>query len=200
MHLYQAIPIIEESIKKAEESLHMDPKVAKLVEGGVTSSMTLNLVNVVDRDKLGMMSPNDVAPPYARKKLRVSVDEAPEDRSEIDKYQVRSNFELQSASSRAAYDALYESDDDAGVRDVKGAEKVSRGSFGRWTRDEHEAFLRGLTLYGREWKKVADLIPTRSAAQVGFLTPLSSLSPAPLSPVYFTNNESTFYLRVLSCM
>ena len=37
---------------------------------------------------------------------------------------------------------------------------------GRWTNSEHEAFLRGLHMYGREWKKVATLIPTRTSAQV----------------------------------
>jgi hypothetical protein len=37
---------------------------------------------------------------------------------------------------------------------------------GRWTKEEHELFLEGLGKYGREWKKVACLIKTRSAAQV----------------------------------
>lgn len=150
----------------------MDPKVTKTVEQGVTLSMSFPLVHVVDREKPDMMKPNDIETAHARKKIRVSVDEAaPDDRSELDKYVVKSNFELHSATSRAAYDALYESEDDVGVRDMKGSEHVSRGSFGRWTRDEHEAFLRGLKEYGREWKKVADLIPTRSSAQVGFWTP-----------------------------
>lgn len=31
---------------------------------------------------------------------------------------------------------------------------------------EHELFLRGLRLYGREWKKVAADIRTRSSAQI----------------------------------
>uniref|UniRef100_A0A6S8K8Y0 Uncharacterized protein n=1 Tax=Amphora coffeiformis TaxID=265554 RepID=A0A6S8K8Y0_9STRA len=39
-------------------------------------------------------------------------------------------------------------------------------STGRWTDEEHQAFLRGLHTYGREWKKVASHIPTRSSAQV----------------------------------
>ena len=39
-------------------------------------------------------------------------------------------------------------------------------STGRWTEDEHQAFLQGLHTYGREWKKVASHIPTRSSAQV----------------------------------
>ena len=37
---------------------------------------------------------------------------------------------------------------------------------GRWTNAEHEAFLQGLKVYGREWKKVASLIPTRTSAQI----------------------------------
>jgi SHAQKYF class myb-like DNA-binding protein len=37
---------------------------------------------------------------------------------------------------------------------------------GRWTAAEHEAFLRGLKVYGREWKKVATCIPTRTSAQI----------------------------------
>jgi SHAQKYF class myb-like DNA-binding protein len=37
---------------------------------------------------------------------------------------------------------------------------------GRWTRAEHDAFLRGMVLYGREWKRVAQSIPTRTATQV----------------------------------
>ena len=39
-------------------------------------------------------------------------------------------------------------------------------SSGRWTDSEHQAFLKGLQLYGREWKKVASHIPTRTSAQV----------------------------------
>eukprot|EP00975_Prorocentrum_lima_P025946 5458554-Prorocentrum_lima.AAC.1 len=37
---------------------------------------------------------------------------------------------------------------------------------GRWTREEHEAFLLGLRTYGREWKKVAQNIKTRTSAQI----------------------------------
>lgn len=37
---------------------------------------------------------------------------------------------------------------------------------GRWTGSEHEAFLKGLKVYGREWKKVARCIPTRTSAQI----------------------------------
>ncbi|GKY95996.1 hypothetical protein MPSEU_000560100 [Mayamaea pseudoterrestris] len=37
---------------------------------------------------------------------------------------------------------------------------------GRWTQEEHEAFLKGLATYGREWKRVAQHIATRTSAQV----------------------------------
>jgi SHAQKYF class myb-like DNA-binding protein len=41
-----------------------------------------------------------------------------------------------------------------------------RTSSGRWTQAEHEAFLEGLNIYGREWKKVALNISTRTSAQI----------------------------------
>ena len=37
---------------------------------------------------------------------------------------------------------------------------------GRWTHAEHQAFLDGLRECGREWKKVAMRIPTRTSAQI----------------------------------
>ncbi len=37
---------------------------------------------------------------------------------------------------------------------------------GRWTEEEHQAFLSGLRVYGREWKRVAADIPTRTSAQI----------------------------------
>lgn len=37
---------------------------------------------------------------------------------------------------------------------------------GRWTPAEHAAFLRGMALHGREWKKVARTIQSRSSAQI----------------------------------
>lgn len=39
-------------------------------------------------------------------------------------------------------------------------------STGRWTKEEHEAFLEGLKIHGREWKKVSLRIPTRTSAQI----------------------------------
>lgn len=43
---------------------------------------------------------------------------------------------------------------------------VVLSSSGRWTSSEHEAFLRALKVYGREWKKLATVIPNRTSAQI----------------------------------
>jgi SHAQKYF class myb-like DNA-binding protein len=42
---------------------------------------------------------------------------------------------------------------------------VAEEHTGRWTKEEHEAFLQGLQLYGKEWKKVAAKVRTRTVVQ-----------------------------------
>lgn len=42
-----------------------------------------------------------------------------------------------------------------------GDEKV-----GRWTEEEHEVFLEGLQLHGKQWKTIATMIGTRTVVQV----------------------------------
>lgn len=37
---------------------------------------------------------------------------------------------------------------------------------GRWTREEQERFIEGLERYGKEWKKVAAVVETRTIVQV----------------------------------
>ena len=37
---------------------------------------------------------------------------------------------------------------------------------GRWTRVEHRKFLEGLKTHGRNWKKISEIIKTRSSTQV----------------------------------
>jgi SHAQKYF class myb-like DNA-binding protein len=50
---------------------------------------------------------------------------------------------------------------------VSASSQKSKGqSSGRWTQEEHQDFLEGLTECGREWKKVALCIPTRTSAQI----------------------------------
>lgn len=37
---------------------------------------------------------------------------------------------------------------------------------GRWSNEEHDLFIRGLELYGKGWKKIANLIKTRTVVQI----------------------------------
>lgn len=37
---------------------------------------------------------------------------------------------------------------------------------GRWTKEEHEKFLHGINVYGKEWKKIASMIETRTVVQI----------------------------------
>lgn len=37
---------------------------------------------------------------------------------------------------------------------------------GRWTKEEHNLFIKGLTRYGKEWKKVAKMISSRTIVQI----------------------------------
>lgn len=37
---------------------------------------------------------------------------------------------------------------------------------GRWTRAEHRKFLEGLKVHGRNWKKISEIIKTRTSTQV----------------------------------
>lgn len=49
----------------------------------------------------------------------------------------------------------------------KRSHKLQDGqTAGRWTPEEHQDFLEGLKIFGREWKKVAERIPTRTSAQI----------------------------------
>lgn len=43
--------------------------------------------------------------------------------------------------------------------------ETGREHTGRWTKEEHEAFLSALQLYGKEWKKVAAKVKTRTVVQ-----------------------------------
>jgi len=47
-----------------------------------------------------------------------------------------------------------------------GSAQGSKPTNGRWSSHEHTLFLEALNLYGREWKKVANYIQTRSSAQI----------------------------------
>jgi len=65
--------------------------------------------------------------------------------------------------------SLTEGEDQGGVglADDSLVDLSSAGALaGRWTKEEHDLFLKGLELYGREWKKIAAIIPTRTVVQI----------------------------------
>lgn len=43
------------------------------------------------------------------------------------------------------------------------APKIDRG---RWKPEEHQLFLKGIKLYGRDWKKIERLVGTRTGPQI----------------------------------
>ena len=53
-------------------------------------------------------------------------------------------------------------DDDDG----DGTDLIINENTGRWTREEHHLFLKGLELHGKGWKKIASLIKTRTVVQI----------------------------------
>lgn len=59
---------------------------------------------------------------------------------------------------------------DRGGFEIEGFEDFADSSIqestGRWTREEHLAFVKGLELYGKGWKKIAGLIKTRTVVQI----------------------------------
>jgi len=44
--------------------------------------------------------------------------------------------------------------------------KKVKENTGRWLTEEHDVFLRGLDEHGKQWKKIAEMIGTRSVVQV----------------------------------
>lgn len=57
-------------------------------------------------------------------------------------------------------------DDDDGNDDEDDENNNAEVSTGRWTAGEHEAFLKGLSIFGKEWKKISSLVPTRTVVQI----------------------------------
>jgi SHAQKYF class myb-like DNA-binding protein len=60
-------------------------------------------------------------------------------------------------------------DDDG---DIDGSNSTTKGeadnaeTTGRWTREEHLLFIKGLEMFGKGWKKIAGLIQTRTVVQI----------------------------------
>ncbi|KAG5175592.1 hypothetical protein JKP88DRAFT_196747, partial [Tribonema minus] len=55
-------------------------------------------------------------------------------------------------------------DDDMGGS-VQGVCAPGTEQTGRWTKGEHDLFLKALGVYGKEWKRVAAMVGTRTVVQ-----------------------------------
>jgi len=44
--------------------------------------------------------------------------------------------------------------------------EVPRENMGRWTQEEHELFLEGLKIHGKAWKKISEMVKTRTIIQI----------------------------------
>lgn len=52
-------------------------------------------------------------------------------------------------------------------QEVQSSETTKKNaSVGRWTQEEHAIFLQGLQKYGKSWKKISQMIPTRTLVQI----------------------------------
>ncbi|KAL4502189.1 hypothetical protein ABPG72_000424 [Tetrahymena utriculariae] len=49
---------------------------------------------------------------------------------------------------------------------VNALSSSAASQHGRWTKEEHQKFLEGLNIYGKNWKKVEEHIGTRTGAQI----------------------------------
>ena len=76
--------------------------------------------------------------------------------------QFYTNFETTMTRTGSGQSVEGDDDDDDGDTSVcpTGAEHT-----GRWTKKEHELFLEALKKYGKEWKKVAAMVKTRTVVQ-----------------------------------
>ena len=74
----------------------------------------------------------------------------------------KKDFATLTSRTVAGSNAPSKAQNSARARDAKSMPKAT----GRWTAEEHDEFLKCLDIYGREWKKVAERITTRTAAQI----------------------------------
>ena len=55
---------------------------------------------------------------------------------------------------------------------------------GRWTREEHSRFLEAYSLYGKDWKSVAEYVKSRTMIQVNELSCFEDQGPKSRSKVF----------------
>ncbi|OQR95117.1 hypothetical protein ACHHYP_00385 [Achlya hypogyna] len=78
-------------------------------------------------------------------------------------------------------------------------ESPSTKRGGRWLAEEHQLFLEGLRAYGKNWKKVAQVVPTRSTVQIRthaqkFFKRMSQERHLPLSPTHLGKGDQHIFI------
>ncbi|OQR96303.1 hypothetical protein THRCLA_07325 [Thraustotheca clavata] len=75
--------------------------------------------------------------------------------------------ELRAVSPRLSRRYRVKSQSELEIHEANLRESISEESVsGRWSTEEQNAFIEGLTLYGKDWKKIALMIPTRTLMQI----------------------------------
>lgn len=59
-----------------------------------------------------------------------------------------------------------EGDNDTSVKIVKEKLRNEQGRNGRWIKGEQELFIQGCLAYGNNWKKMKQIVKTRTSAQI----------------------------------
>jgi SHAQKYF class myb-like DNA-binding protein len=73
--------------------------------------------------------------------------------------------QMAAATTAAIGISMTATNDDTNNTNEERVVASGRESTGRWTKQEHEKFLQGIDKYGKEWKKVAAFVKTRTVMQ-----------------------------------
>ena len=90
-------------------------------------------------------------------------------------------------------------EDDRSGGDHDHDEVEGKGSTGRWTREEHLTFVKGLEMYGKQWKKIADMVKTRTVVQIRTVKKkCASFFPSTSSPLLVATfqHAQKFFLKI----
>lgn len=85
---------------------------------------------------------------------------------------------------------------------IKGNQEDSSRN-GRWTKDEHDLFLKGLQMYGKDWKMITNIVKTRSLVQIRthaqkYFMRQEKLNPKRPTLTLFSSQEMASETEILS--
>jgi SHAQKYF class myb-like DNA-binding protein len=128
-----------------------------LPEVGVPYSPPISLTGTCSKSPSGLQSAKPLSATATGKRLR---ENDTEPRLKIANVSVPSGLCLREQQTQLSSIPV------ASVPETLRSAARHSNTNGRWTEEEHEIFLAALAKYGREWKKVATHIPSRTSSQV----------------------------------